>query len=75
MKRFRIPIVAAIAVMVMLLFAHTLASTYIGNKNTGKFHYSSCSSVDAMNPRNKVYIDSREEAIDMGYVPCKRCNP
>lgn len=48
---------------------------YIGNKNTLKFHYSSCSSVDTMNDNNKVYFSDRQDAIDKGYVPCKRCNP
>ncbi|HHT25145.1 MAG TPA: MBL fold metallo-hydrolase [Clostridiaceae bacterium] len=48
---------------------------YIGNANTGKFHHSNCSSVDQMNPNNKVPIFDRNTAIDQGYVPCKRCNP
>lgn len=75
MKKFRIPIAITIALSIIMMFASVLASTYIGNKNTGKFHYASCRSVGDMNPRNKVYIDSREEAISMGYVPCKRCRP
>ena len=51
------------------------SAPYIGNRNTGKFHRSSCSSVDQMNESNKVSLYSREEAISMGYDPCKRCNP
>ena len=51
-------------------------ATYILNKNTGKFHYPSCSSVGDMNPENRWdYTGTREELIDMGYVPCKRCKP
>jgi len=50
-------------------------TTYIGNSNTGKFHYSSCSSVRQMKDKNKVYLDSRDEAINRGYVPCQRCHP
>ena len=50
-------------------------TTYIGNKNTKKFHYSWCSSVDQMNDSNKVSLSSREDAINRGYEPCKRCNP
>lgn len=50
--------------------------TYIGNKNTKKFHYPSCSSVGQMKEKNKDYLScSREDAVGMGYVPCKRCNP
>ena len=49
---------------------------YIGNKKTKKFHEPSCSSVDDMNESNKFYYTgTRDEMIDMGYVPCKRCYP
>jgi len=51
------------------------AAAYIGNRNTKKFHYPSCSSVGDMNPANKVPLASRQQAIAGGYVPCKRCNP
>lgn len=51
-------------------------NTYVLNTNTMKFHYPTCSSVDDMKEKNKqIYIGSREEVINMGYVPCKRCNP
>lgn len=51
-------------------------SSYVANKNTKKFHYPSCSSVEDMKEKNKLYYDgSREELINQGYTPCKRCNP
>ncbi|MCI6795717.1 MAG: hypothetical protein MR581_07085 [Lachnospiraceae bacterium] len=40
-----------------------------------KFHRADCSSVGQMNDSNKVPFSSREEAINAGYEPCKRCNP
>lgn len=49
--------------------------TYIGNKNTKKLHYPSCSSVSDMKSKNKIEFSSRDKAINKGYVPCKRCNP
>lgn len=50
--------------------------TYVLNTNTMKFHYPTCSSVDDMKEKNKqIYTGSRDEVINMGYVPCKRCNP
>ena len=50
--------------------------TYVLNTNTKKFHYPTCSSVDDMKEKNKqIYTGSRDEVINMGYVPCKRCNP
>ena len=51
------------------------AAVYIGNKNSKKFHYASCSSVKDMKEKNKVELNTREEAIEKGYVPCKNCNP
>ena len=50
-------------------------SSYIGNRNTHKFHYASCSSVRQMKDKNKVWFDSRSDAINSGYVPCQRCHP
>ena len=50
--------------------------TYVLNTDTKKFHYPTCSSVDDMKEKNKqIYTGSREEVINMGYAPCKRCNP
>jgi competence protein ComEC len=46
---------------------------YIGNRNSKIFHLPSCSSLPA--PHNRVDLKSRAEAIQMGFVPCKRCNP
>lgn len=49
---------------------------YIGNKNTKKFHYDWCSSVDQMKESNKYYYTgTRDEMIAKGYEPCKRCDP
>ena len=54
----------------------TQQTTYVLNTNTMKFHYPTCSSVDDMKEKNKqIYTGSRDEVINMGYVPCKRCNP
>lgn len=50
--------------------------TYVLNTNTKKFHLPTCSSVKDMKDKNKQEVTcSRDEVIDMGYVPCKRCNP
>ena len=49
---------------------------YVVNKSTKKFHYPSCSSADDIKASNRWdYHGTREELIDMGYVPCKRCDP
>lgn len=50
--------------------------TYVVNKNTGKFHYPSCSSVPKIKAKNHMDSDqTRDELIAQGYVPCKNCNP
>lgn len=51
-------------------------TTYVLNTNTYKFHYEYCSSVNQMKEKNKkYYTGDRYEVINMGYDPCKRCNP
>lgn len=52
------------------------SSEYILNTNTKKFHYPWCSSVSQMKAKNKKeYTGARDEIINQGYEPCKRCNP
>lgn len=51
------------------------SGSYVANANTGKFHFANCGSVVKMSEGNKVYLSSRDDAINQGYVPCKRCNP
>lgn len=51
------------------------SGSYVGNSNTGKFHISNCGSVSKMSEGNKVFFNNRDDAINQGYVPCKRCNP
>ena len=46
---------------------------YIGNKNSHKFHRSTCSYLP--DAENQKTFSSREAAISAGYEPCKRCNP
>ena len=48
---------------------------YVGNSSKKKLHLGSCGSTKKIAPHNRVIFSSREEAINAGYVPCKRCNP
>ena len=52
---------------------NTKKETYIGNVNSKKFHKESCSSLPAES--NRVYFESREEALSNCYEPCGNCNP
>lgn len=53
--------------------ASTSSDGYIGNKNSKKFHLPTCSTLPA--EHNRVYFKTREEAVNAGYTPCKRCDP
>ena len=49
---------------------------YVLNTNTMKFHTPDCRSVGQMKEENKSFFTgSREEILDLGYVPCKNCDP
>jgi len=48
---------------------------YVGSKNSDKFHKLNCSSAKRIKKSNLVYFYSRQEAINAGYIPCKRCHP
>ena len=50
--------------------------TYIANISTHKFHRPDCASVMKMKEKNKWYFTgTREELIELGYSPCKNCDP
>lgn len=53
----------------------TVSLSYCGNKNSKVFHTDNCGSVKSMLESNKVYFSTRDEFIQNGYTPCKRCNP
>lgn len=71
MKKFLALIVAAL----VLMTANVLASNYVGNANSKKFHYADCSAAQKMKASNRVEFNSRDEAINAGYIPCKKCQP
>lgn len=51
-------------------------ANYMINTNTGKFHHIWCKEIKKMKDSNKwEYQGTRDEIINMGYIPCKKCNP
>ena len=49
---------------------------YVVNVNSLKFHLPGCQSVEKMSRKNmQGFNGTREELIEMGYTPCKNCNP
>jgi len=53
--------------------ANVGSGKYIGNKNSKKFHRSSCHTLPKES--NRIYFSSRDKAISSGYKPCKNCDP
>ena len=49
------------------------AGEYIGNKNSKKFHLPACKNLPA--EKNRVFFDSRQEAVDARFDPCGNCHP
>ena len=49
---------------------------YVLNKNTKVFHYPTCSSINQMKEKNKIYSNqSRDEIVNAGYKSCGNCHP
>ena len=50
-------------------------SIYTGHKGTKKFHRPNCRFGKRISEKNRAILNSRKEAINQGYVPCKVCRP
>ena len=55
--------------------ASEAAFPYVGNKSSKVYHRYTCSGVKTMNDKNKIYFDTKEQAVQKGYAPCSLCNP
>ena len=75
MKKKLFLLISLLLLLGMMASSVALGSDYIGNSNSGKFHYASYRWVQKMSEHHKVHLESRNEAIDAGYVPCKVCRP
>ncbi len=50
--------------------------TYVVNTNSKKFHDPDCAGVETLKDANRWdFYGTRDELMNAGYVPCKRCNP
>lgn len=67
-------VIAAVLVAATLSTAATaLASSYLCNPRSMKFHYASCRTIK--HPENFIPASTREEAINAGYTSCGVCKP
>lgn len=53
----------------------SISETFVGNKNSKKYHTEECTSVEKMSQGNKVNFSSCDEAESAGYTPCGSCHP
>ena len=49
--------------------------SYVGSKNTKKFHASNCRYASKIKEENAIKFLTPSEATEQGYVPCSVCNP
>ena len=68
--------IAFLTVIVSLVFpmaVPAMATDYLCNPKSMKFHYYSCRTIK--HPEKFIPVSSREEAINAGYKPCGVCKP
>lgn len=68
-------IAAALLAATLTLSAAALAADYVGASTTHKFHYQSCRWAKHIRADHRVEFNTRQEAINAGYVPCAVCGP
>ena len=70
-KRLALSFLAAL----FLAAAVLAAPQYVASVHKEPFHRVSCRWARKISPKNAVYYNTREEAIQAGHRPCKVCNP
>lgn len=53
----------------------TMATGFVGNKNSKVLHRADCASVSNMSEANKVVLVDYQEGLSLGYRPCNSCDP
>jgi len=61
--------------LLLLVSAIPCQTALVGNKNTKKYHLTSCQFIKSMKPEHLVKLNSAKEAKAAGYVACKVCKP
>lgn len=68
-------LLALTTMIVFIVPIIAMAASYVGNLNSYKFHYQSCRMAKKMKQSNRIYFDSRQEAVNRGMKPCGVCRP
>ncbi len=48
---------------------------YVGSKNSNIYHFPDCEWAQKISPANQIWFSSPQEALSIGYSPCKVCKP
>ncbi|HPX92659.1 MAG TPA: Ada metal-binding domain-containing protein [Bacillota bacterium] len=48
---------------------------YVASQNSKVFHLKTCGHVNQIKEHNRVYFQTREEAVQSGREPCQHCKP
>lgn len=75
MRKHTLKTALVAVVLTAMLCVNALAGTYVGSKNSNKYHYPTCSAAQRIKTQNQVVFKSANEARAAGYVPCKICRP
>jgi methylphosphotriester-DNA--protein-cysteine methyltransferase len=79
-QKFKIQKIIGITLIVTVLFAPLLGyvqaqGQYVGSINSDVYHLPTCKYVEQINPENRIWFASEQEAIDKDYKPCSVCLP
>ena len=66
---------ATLAAVALSAATPALATDYLANTKSGKFHYATCRTIKHPDAAHFVPYSSREAAIADGYEPCGVCRP
>lgn len=55
--------------------SEAVQGAYTASSKAEKFHLPSCSAAGRISDENRVWFDTRDEAIAEGYSPCSMCEP
>ena len=64
-----------LSLTICMLAVPALASDYMGNSHSMKFHYTNCRTIKHANAAYWVHFNTRDEAVAAGYTPCGVCKP
>ena len=59
----------------MYLYAALPEGSYVGNRNSLKYHRLECEYGQAISERNLVVFENLEAVLAAGYTPCRICRP